>query len=84
MGHHKHHYSLNKFIHDVGKVTKPVTHNLGKIGGTLNKDFNHVVDTQAGMVNNMVNKTASTASNLSLPLMIGGVAVLAFMVMQKR
>jgi hypothetical protein len=81
MGHHKHHYSLNNFIKDAGKVTKPVTHFFTPIAKTVNKDFIHVVDTNAGMVNNAVNKTTS---NLSLPLVIGGVAIVAFIVMQKR
>ena len=81
MGHHKHSYTMNNFIHDVGKVTKPVTHFLAPVATTVNKDFLHVVDTNAGMVNNAVNKTTS---NLSLPLVIGGVAVLAIVLMQQR
>ncbi len=81
MGHHKHSYTMNNFIHDVGKVTKPVTHLLTPVTKTVNKDFLHVVDTNAGMVNNAVNKTTS---NLSLPLVIGGVAVLAFIMTQRR
>ena len=35
MGHHKHHYSMKNFLYDAGKVTKPI-----------NKDVNHLVDSQ--------------------------------------
>ena len=49
----------------------------------MNKDFNHVVDVQAGALNNMVDKGASTLSSLSMPLIIIGGAVLIYMVTKK-
>ena len=80
---HKHHYSMKNFVKDVGKVTKPIHKDASNVMTAMNKDFNHVVDTQAGMVNNMVNKGSSTLSSLSMPLIIIGGAVLIYMVTKK-
>jgi hypothetical protein len=68
MGHHKHHYSMKNFLHDAGKVTIP-----------LNKDVNHLVDTQANIANNLI----STLSSLSLPLIIVGGCVAIYYVTKK-
>ena len=52
MGHH-HHYSFGSFIHDVGKVTKPIGHDIKSLVSGANKDFNHIVDTQSNIANNI-------------------------------
>jgi hypothetical protein len=83
MGHHKHHYSMKNFVKDVGKVTKPLHKDAQSVVAGMNKDFNHIVDTQAGLANNMINKSASTLSSLSMPLMIVGAAVLIYFVTKK-
>ena len=72
MGHHKHHYSMKNFLHDAGKVTIPI-----------NKDVNHLVDSQANVANNLIKTSGSTLSSLSLPLIIVGGAVLVYMVTKK-
>ena len=72
MGHHKHHYSMKKFLHDAGKVTIP-----------LNKDVNHFFDTQAGIANNLIKTSGSTLSSLSLPLIIVGGCVAIYFVTKK-
>ena len=77
------HYSMKKFVHDAGKVTKPIHKDIASIVQGANKDLNKVIDTQAGIANNMINKSASTLSSLSMPLIIVGGAVLVFMVMKK-
>ena len=83
MGHHKHHYSMKSFIKDVGKVTKPLHKDAASVISGMNKDFNHIVDTQAGIANNLINKGSSTLSSLSMPLMIGGAAILIYFVTKK-
>ena len=49
----------------------------------MNKDLNHIVDTQGGIMNNMIDKSASTLSSLGMPLMIVGAAVLIYFVTKK-
>ena len=84
MGHHRHHYSLKNFLHDAGTVTKPLHKDLQGIAHAVNQDFNKVVDTQSGIANNLIKTGGSTLSSLSLPLAIGGVAILAFMLMKNK
>jgi len=83
MGHHRHHYSLNNFIHDAGKVTKPLHKDIASLVSGANKDLNHIVDTQSNIANNLISKSASTLSSLSMPLMLVGGAVLIYMVTKK-
>ncbi len=77
------HYSLKKFIHDTGKVTKPIHKDIASVVSGINKDANHLIDTQASIANNMISKSASTLSSLSMPLIIVGGAVLVFVLMKK-
>ena len=72
MGHHKHRYTMKNFLHDAGKVTRP-----------LNKDVNHLVDTQANIANNLIKTSGSTLSSLSLPLIIVGGCVAIYYVTKK-
>ena len=72
MGHHKPHYSMKSFLHDAGKVTIPI-----------NKDVNHLVDTQANIANNLIKTSGSTLSSLSLPLIIVGGAIAIYYVTKK-
>ena len=80
---HRHHYSMKNFIHDVGGVTKPIHKDIVGLVSGAGKTFNHVVDIQAGIANNLIHTGGSTLSSLALPLAIGGVAILAFMMMKK-
>ena len=77
------HYSMKKFVHDAGKVTKPIHKDIASVVKGVNKDVNHIVDVQAGIANNMINKSASTLSSLSMPLIVVGGAVLVFVLMKK-
>ena len=77
------HYSMKKFVHDAGKITKPIHKDIASVVSGANKDLNKVIDTQAGIANNMINKSASTLSSLSMPLIIVGGAVLVFVLMKK-
>ena len=83
MGHHKHHYSMKSFIHDAGAVTKPLHNDIKGLVKGANADLNKVVDKQSGKANNLINTTGSTLSSLSLPLMIGGAAILIYFVTKK-
>ena len=83
MGHHKHHYSMKNFIKNTGQITKPLHKDAQSVVAGMNKDFNHIVDTQAGIANNMISKSTSTLSSLSMPLMIFGAGLIIFMVMIK-
>ena len=84
MGHrHKHHYSMNNFIHDVGKVTKPIHKDIVGLVSGAGKKFNHVVDAQASVANNLIHTGGSTLSSLSLPLLVVGGGVLLFMLTKK-
>ena len=73
MGRH-HHYSFGSFIHDVGKVTKPIGHEISNLVSQVgpvvkplerdikslvsgpDKDFNHIINTQSNIANNLINK----------------------------
>ena len=83
MGHHKHHYSMKNFIKDAGNVTKPLHKDAASVISGMNKDFNHIVDTQGGIANNLINKSASTLSSLTMPLMIIGAGILIYFVTKK-
>ena len=80
---HKHHYSMNNFIHDVGKVTKPIHKDIVGLVSGAGKTFNHVVDAQASVANNLIHTGGSTLSSLSLPLLVVGGGVLLFMLTKK-
>ena len=80
---HKHHYSMKNFIHDVGHVTKPIHKDIVGLVNGAGKTFNHVVDTQASIANNLIHTGGSTLSNLSLPLLVVGGGVLLFMLTKK-
>ena len=70
-------------MHDAGKVTKPIHKDIASIVQGVNKDVNHIVDVQGGISNNLINKSASTLSSLSMPLIVVGGAVLVFVLMKK-
>lgn len=63
----RHHKKFN-FIKSVGTVTKPLMHT-----------FNHLVDTEAGIANNLI----KAGGGLSLPLIIGG-CVVAYLVIKNK
>ena len=77
------HYSMRNFIHDVGHITKPIHKDIVGLVSGVGKTANHMIDTQANVANNLIHTGGSTLSSLSLPLAIGGVAILAFMMMKK-
>ena len=62
---------------------KPIHKDIVGLVNGAGKTFNHVVDSQASIANNLIHTGRSTLSSLSLTLAIGGVAVLAFMLMKK-
>ena len=47
------------------------------------KDFNHIINTQGNIANNLINKSSSAFSSLSMPLMLVGGAVLIYIVTKK-
>ena len=70
--HHKKKYSLGSFLKDAGKITRPI-----------NKDFIHVIDSSTGVANNLINKSAGTLSSMAIPLAIGGLVVVYFVMTKK-
>ena len=77
------HYSMKKFVHDAGKITKPIHKDIASVVKGVNKDVNHIVDVQAGIANNMINKSASTLSSLSMPLNVVGGAIAIYLITKK-
>ena len=77
------HYSMKKIVHDADKVTKPIHKDIASIVQGANKDLNKVIDTQAGIANNMINKSASTLSSLSMPLIVVGGAIAIYLITKK-
>ena len=77
------HYSMKKFVHDAGKITKPIHKDIASVVKGINKDANHLIDTQAGIANNMINKSASTLSSLSMPLIVVGGAIAIYLITKK-
>ena len=80
---HKHHYSMKSFIHDAGKITKPIHNDVKSLVSGANKDLNHLVDTQSGIANNLIKTSGSTLSSLGLPLIIVGGAIAVYMITKK-
>ena len=94
-------YSFGSFIHDVGRVTKPIGHEISSIvshvapvvkplGADIkslisgaDKDFNHIINTQSDIANNMINKGSSAFSSLSTPLLIVGGCVAIYLITKK-
>ena len=58
---HKHHYSMKSFIHDAGKVTKPIHNDIKSLVKGANADLNHLVKT-----------SGSILSILELLIIVGG------------
>ncbi len=79
----KHHYSMKSFIHDAGKVTKPIHNDIKSLVKGANADLNHLEDTQSGIANNLIKTSGSTLSSLSLPLIIVGGAIAVYMITKK-
>ena len=77
------HYSMKKFVHDAGKITKPIHKDIASVVKGVNKDVNHIVNVQAGIANNMINKSASTLSSLSMPLIVVGGAIAIYLITKK-
>ena len=77
------HYSLKKFIHDTGKVTKPIHKDIASVVKGANQDLNKVIDKQASIANHMIDKSASTLSSLSMLLIIVGGAVALYLITKK-
>jgi hypothetical protein len=80
---HKHIYSIKIFIHDAGKVTKPIHNDIKSLVKGANADLNHLVDTQSGIANNLIKTSGSTLSSLGLPLIIVGGCVAIYFVTKK-
>ena len=78
-----HHYSFGSFIHDVGKVTKPIGHDIKSLVSGADKDFNHIINTQSNIANNLISKSSSAFSSLSMPLVIVGGVVLVYFITKK-
>ena len=79
----RHHYSFGSFIHDVGKVTKPIGHDIKSLVSGADRDFNHIINTQSNIANNMINKSSSAFSSLSMPLVIVGGCIAIYLVTKK-
>jgi hypothetical protein len=97
----RHHYSFGSFIHDVGKVTKPIGHEISHLVTQVapvvkplgrdikslisgaDKDFNHIINSQSNIANNLINKSSSAFSSLSMPLIIVGGCVAIYLVTKK-
>jgi hypothetical protein len=45
---------MKNFIHDVGHVTKPLHKDIVGLVNGAGKTFNHIVDTQASVANNLI------------------------------
>ncbi len=60
---HKHHYSMKKIIHVVGRITKPIHKDIVGLVNGAGKTFNYVVDTQASVANNLIHTGGSTLSS---------------------
>ncbi len=55
----KHHFSMKSFIHDAGKITKPIHNDVKSLVKGANADLNHLVDTQSGKANNLIKTSGS-------------------------
>ncbi len=80
---HKHNYSMKSFIHDAGKVTKPIHNDIKSLVKSANADLNHLVDTQSGKANNLIKTSGLTSSSLGLPLIIAGGCVAIYFITKK-
>ena len=77
------HYSMKKFVHDAGKITKPIHKDIASVVKGANQDLNKVIDKQASIANHMIDKSASTLSSLSMPLIVVGGAIAIYLITKK-
>ena len=75
MGHHKHNISIKSFIHIVSKETKPVGH-------VIESGFHTAEHVMTAPIHELGSVGKSLGSSLTIPLVIGGVAVI-FLLMRK-
>jgi hypothetical protein len=75
MGHHKHNTSLKSFIHSISKETKPIGH-------IINSGFHTAEHVITAPIHEIGSLGKSLGSSLTIPLAIGGVAVI-FLLMRK-
>ena len=75
MGHHKHNTSLKLFIHSISKETKPIGH-------IINSGFHTDEHVITAPIHEIGSLGKSLGSSLTIPLAIGGVAVI-FLLMRK-
>jgi hypothetical protein len=87
MTHHKHHSPGKAFIHDIAKITKPIGHSIAKItkplGHAIEKGIHSAENVMTAPIHELGLTTRSLGGSLSIPLIVGGVAVL-FFVMNRR
>ena len=72
MGHHKHHTTMKSFMHDISKVTKPIGHVINSGVHTAE----HIITAPIHEIGEI---GKSLGSNLTIPLAIGGVVVVFFL-----
>ena len=77
------HYSFNSFIKDAGKITKPIHKDIVSVANGADRDFNKVIDTQASVIDNAVDKGSSAISSLAMPMMIAGACVALYLITKK-
>ena len=77
------HYSFNSFIKDAGQITKPIHKDIVSLVKGADKDFNKIIDTQASVINNAVDKGSSAISSLAMPMMIAGACVALYLITKK-
>jgi len=75
MGHHRHHTSMKSFLHDIGKVTKPVGH-------VIESGFHTAEHVITAPIHEIGSLGKSLGSSLTIPLAIGGVVVI-YLLMKK-
>ena len=72
MGHHKHNSSIKSFIHSVSKETKPLGH-------VIESGFHTAEHVMTAPIHELGSLGKSLGISLTIPLAIGGVVVIYFL-----
>lgn len=79
MGHHKHNSSIKSFIHSVSKETKVLGKSTKPLGHVIESGFHTAEHVMTAPIHELGSLGKSLGSSMTIPLAIGGVVVIYFL-----
>ena len=79
MGHHRHHTSMKSFIHGIAHETKVIAKATKPLGHIIESGLHTAEHIMTAPIHELGSLGKSLGSSLSIPLVIGGVVVIYFL-----